>query len=148
MSIESKIEALTAAVTALTQAIAANPQPTVVGTLRTDNLPLPVPTAAAQVVAPVQPPVTAPVAAAMPALPTFAVPTVPVVEAAPVAKAPFVDIKGLIFWVMEQYKNLGPVKGAQIQNVLAGLGVSNVNDVPSDKFLALYQGVEALKAAP
>ncbi len=145
MSIESKIEALTAAVIALTQVIAASPQPTVVGTLRTDNLPLPVPTAAAQVVAP---PVAAPVAAAMPALPTFAVPTVPVVEAAPVAKAPFVDIKGLIFWIMEQYKALGPVKGAQIQNVLAGLGVSNVNDVPADKFLALYQGVEALKATP
>ena len=142
MSLELKIEALTAAVIALTA--------------RMDNVP-----AAAQAPAPVAAPVAvqapAPVAApAMPAPPTFAaipaaVAPAPVV-AAPVApvtaspsNAPFSDGKGVIDYVMNAYKALGPQKGAQIQGVLTGMGYANINDVKPEMYGALYAGVEALK---
>lgn len=140
MSLELKIEALTAAVIALTA--------------RMDNVP-----AAAQPFAQplAQPLAPAPVAApAMPAPPTFAaipaaVAPAPVV-AAPVApvtaspsNAPFSDGKGLIDYVMNAYKALGPQKGAQIQGVLTGMGYANINDVKPEMYGALYAGVEALK---
>ena len=140
MSLELKIEALTAAVIALTA--------------RMDNVP-----AAAQPLAQplAQPPAPAPVAApAMPAPPTFAaipaaVAPAPVVAAlvAPVtaspSSAPFSDGKGLIDYVMNAYKALGPQKGAQIQSVLTGMGYANINDVKPEMYGALYAGVEALK---
>ena len=128
MSLESKIDALTAAVQALTAKLeSVNVAPTV---------------APVQVATPV---VTAPVAAApaMPAPPSFAAPA-----AAPVAAgAPFADGKGLIDYVMGAYKTLGPQKGALIQNVLTQLGYANINDVKPEHYAALYQGVEQLKAA-
>lgn len=138
MSLELKIEALTAAVIALTA--------------RMDNVP-----AAAQPLAQPLAQAPAPVAApAMPAPPTFAaipaaVAPAPVV-AAPVvpvlaspSSAPFSDGKGLIDYVMNAYKALGPQKGAQIQGVLTGMGYANINDVKPEMYGALYAGVEALK---
>lgn len=53
----------------------------------------------------------------------------------------------MIAYVMESYKNLGPAKGAQIQNVLQNLGHANINDVSPDKYNALYAGVQALKVS-
>ena len=139
MSLEAKIEALTQAVVALT------------AKLESANVAAPAPVA--QAPAPVAAPAPAPVAApapvtaapAMPAPPAF---VAPAPAAAPVASgAPFTDGKGLIDYVMGAYKALGPQKGAQIQNVLVGLGYQNINDVKPEHYGALFQGVEQLKAA-
>ena len=79
----------------------------------------------------------------MPAPPAF---VAPAPAAAPVASgAPFTDCKGLIDYVMNAYKALGPQKGAQIQNVLVGLGYQNINDVKPEHYGALFADVEALK---
>jgi hypothetical protein len=134
MSLELKIEALTAAVIALT------------AKLESSNVsaPAPVAPAPAPVVQAAAAPVAAPVAAApvMPAPPAFVAPA-----PAPVASgAPFSDGKGLIDYVMGAYKALGPQKGAQIQNVLTGMGYQNINDVKPEHYATLFAGVEALKA--
>jgi hypothetical protein len=135
MSLELKIEALTAAVTALT------------AKLESSNVAAPAPVAptpapvvqAAPVAAPVTVSVTA--APAMPAPPSFVMPA-----PAPVASgAPFTDGKGLIDYVMGAYKALGPQKGALIQGVLTGLGYQNINDVKPEHYAALHTGVEGLK---
>ena len=140
MSIEQKIEALTAAVVALT------------AKLESSNVAAPAPVAPAPAPVVQAAPVTvtfvdtpAPVAAApapaMPAPPTFTAPV-----AAPAATgAPFSDGKGLIDYVMSAYKALGPQKGAQIQGVLTGMGYQNINDVKPEHYAALHTGVEALK---
>jgi len=133
MSLELKIEALTAAVTALT------------AQLQSGNVaaPAPVAPAPAPVVQAAPAPVAAPVAAApaMPAPPSFVAPA-----PAPVASgAPFSDGKGLIDYVMGAYKALGPQKGAQIQTVLTGMGYQNINDVKPEHYAALHTGIEALK---
>ena len=83
----------------------------------------------------------APVAAPQPA-------PAPVVEA-PVQAAtncPITDQPSLVAYVMSEYKNLGPVKGNQIQGVLAALGIANINDATADHYPAIHAGVEALKA--
>jgi hypothetical protein len=67
------------------------------------------------------------------------------VPVAAVAGAPFTDGKGLIDYVMSAYKALGPQKGAQIQNVLTGMGYQNINDVKPEHYGQLFVGVEALK---
>ena len=139
MSLEAKIEALTQAVVALT------------AKLESANVAAPAPVAQAPAPVAVPAPVAAPVAApapvvaapAMPAPPAF---VAPAPAAAPVASgAPFTDGKGLIDYVMGAYKALGPQKGAQIQNVLVGLGYQNINDVKPEHYGALFAGVEALK---
>ncbi len=134
MSLELKIEALTAAVVALT------------AKLESSNV-----TAAAPV-APVAAPVVVaqPVHAAvspsnaMPAPPSFVAPSPAPVAA--VVGAPFSDGKGLIDYVMSSYKALGPQKGAMIQGVLVNLGYQNINDVKPEHYGQLFAGVEALKA--
>ena len=135
MSLELKIEALTAAVTALTAQLQAG----------NVSAPAPVAPTPAPVVqaAPVAAPVTVSVTAApaMPAPPSFVMPA-----PAPAASgAPFSDGKGLIDYVMGAYKALGPQKGAMIQGVLTGLGYQNINDVKPEHYAALHTGVEALK---
>jgi hypothetical protein len=135
MSLELKIEALTAAVTALTAQLQAG----------NVSAPAPVAPTPAPVVqaAPVAAPITVSVTAApaMPAPPSFVMPA-----PAPVATgAPFSDGKGLIDYVMGAYKALGPQKGALIQGVLTGLGYQNINDVKPEHYGALFAGVEALK---
>jgi hypothetical protein len=138
MSIEQKIEALTAAVVALTAKLessnVAAPAPVA---------PAPAPVVQAAPVAAAPAPVAAPVAAApvMPAPPAF---VAPVAAPAPTG-APFSDGKGLIDYVMGAYKALGPQKGAQIQGVLTGMGYQNINDVKPEHYGTLFAGVEALK---
>ena len=148
MSLESKIQELTETVSRLIDALNAH-QTTIVA-------PTPAPVQVAAPVAPapvVSAPAPAPVAAApvaapapavaMPAPPAFVAPA-----AAPAPTgAPFADNKGLIDYVMGAYKAMGPQKGAAIQNVLTQLGYQNINDVKPEHFAALYQGIEALKAA-
>jgi pyruvate dehydrogenase E2 component (dihydrolipoamide acetyltransferase) len=142
MSLELKIEALTAAVTALTAQLQAGnvaaPAP-VAPTPAPVVQAAPAPVAAAPVAAPAPAPVAA--APAMPAPPTFVNPA-----PAPAATgAPFSDPKGLIDYVMGAYKALGPQKGAMIQGVLTGLGYQNINDVKPEHYAALHTGVESLK---
>lgn len=136
MSLESKIEALTAAVIALT------------AKLESSNVAAPAPqvitTAAPAAPVTLTVPAPAPVVA-MPAPPSFA-PVAPAPAPAP-AGAPFSDPKGLIDYVMSSYKALGPQKGAQIQTVLTNLGYGNINDVKPEHYGALFAGVEQLKAA-
>ena len=138
MSLELKIEALTAAVTALTAQLQAG---NVSAPAPVAPTPAPVVQAAPITVSVVDTP--APVAAApvMPAPPSFVAPA-----PAPAASgAPFSDPKGLIDYVMGAYKALGPQKGALIQGVLTGLGYQNINDVKPEHYAALHTGVEALK---
>lgn len=135
MSLEAKIEALTAAVVALTAKLESN----------NVAAPAPVAQAPAPMVAPAPAPVAAaPVAAApaMPAPPAFV--ALAPAEPAPTG-APFSDGKGLIDYVMGAYKAMGPQKGAQIQNVLTALGYQNINDVKPEHYGQLYAGIEALK---
>ena len=134
MSLEAKIEALTAAVVALTAQLQA-------GNVAAPAPVAPTPAPVVQAAPLVQPaPVVAP---AMPAPPVFVAPA-PV--AAPAASgAPFTDPKGLIDYVMGAYKALGPQKGAMIQGVLTGLGYQNINDVKPEHYGQLHAGVEALK---
>lgn len=132
MSIEQKIGELTAAVNALTAALTQR-----AGTPTVPQAPAPAPVAA---------PAPAPAAAQMPAPPSFAAPQQPQFAAPAAAPAaPFADSAGLIAYVMAAYKEMGPQKGAQIQNVLTNIGVQNINDVKPEQYGAVYQGVEALK---
>ena len=129
MSLENKIEALTAAVIALT------------AKLESSNVAPAAPVAPAPApVVQVAPVVVAP---AMPAPPAFVAPAPAPAFAA--AGAPFSDGKGLIDYVMASYKALGAAKGSQIQNVLTGLGYQNINDVKPEHYGQLFAGVEALK---
>jgi 2-oxoglutarate dehydrogenase E2 component (dihydrolipoamide succinyltransferase) len=129
MSLENKIEALTAAILALT------------AKLESSNV------APAAPIAPAPAPVVqvAPVVAApaMPAPPAFIAPAP--APAPVIAGAPFSDGKGLIDYVMSAYKALGAAKGSQIQNVLVSLGYQNINDVKPEHYGQLFAGVEALK---
>lgn len=130
MTIEARIDELTAAITALTAAITAR--------------------AGAAVAVPVHQPVHQPVhdAAPVAAVPAPAMPAPPVFAAPVVLDAPtvpFSDPKGLMDYVMSTYKALGPAKGAEIQKVLAGLGVGTINEIKSEQYAALYAGIEALK---
>jgi hypothetical protein len=142
MSLELKIEALTAAVVALTAKLESS---NVAAPAPVAPAPAPVvqaaPAPAAVYVSAVDTPAPVVAAAAMPEPPTFAAPV-----AAPAATgAPFSDGKGLIDYVMGAYKFLGPQKGAQIQGVLTGMGYQNINDVKPEHYAALHTGVEALK---
>jgi hypothetical protein len=96
--------------------------------------PAPAPKAAPVVAAPVE--VVVPVAVA------------PVVAPAPAptTDCPIVDQPSLVAYVMGSYKEMGPVKGNMIQGVLAGQGISNINDAKPEQYAAIYAGVEALKA--
>ena len=141
MSLEAKIEALTQAVQALTAQLQSS---NVAPAAPVVQAPAPV-VAPAPVAAPVAAPAPVAAAPAMPAPPAF---VAPAPAAAPVASgAPFTDGKGLIDYVMGAYKAMGPQKGAQIQNVLVGLGYQNINDVKPEHYGALFAGVEQLKAA-
>jgi hypothetical protein len=134
MSLEQKIEALTAAVVALTAKLESSNAPSAPVVIAA-----PAPSAPQTFTAPA-PVAPAPVVA-MPAPPSFA----PVAPAPAPAGAPFSDPKGLIDYVMSSYKTLGPQKGAEIQTVLTGLGYGNINDVKPEHYGQLFAGVEALK---
>lgn len=147
MSLELKIEALTAAVVALTAKLESS---NVTAAAPVAPAPAPVVQAAPAPVAASAPATVAapaPVAAApaMPAPPSFVAPA-PVAAAPAPAGAPFSDGKGLIDYVMSSYKALGPQKGAMIQGVLVNLGYQNINDVKPEHYGQLFAGVEALKA--
>jgi hypothetical protein len=142
MSLETKIENLTAAIRDLIGVMNNQKQETLNVAPAAPVAPAPAPVVQA---APLAQP--APVAApAMPAPPTFVTPA-PVTAPAPQATggAPFSDANGMMQYVMGAYKALGPQKGAMIQGVLTGLGYQNINDVKPEHYGALFTGVEALK---
>lgn len=134
MSLESKIDALTVAVTALTAAMQAG-VPT--------QAPI-VPVAAP--VAPPAPPAAAPVLTAPPSM--MPPPPFPAVAppAAP-AGAPFSDSTGLVAWATEQFhrlEGLGNGKGNQITALITSWGVQDINAVPPQGYQAFYEAVSAL----
>jgi hypothetical protein len=91
--------------------------------------------------------------APIPVAPVMATPTpvapVPVAPApaSPSSSVPFADAKGMIAYVMDAYKALGPVKGSAIQQVLGGLGINTINEVKPEHYAALFAGVEKLKVS-
>lgn len=93
---------------------------------------------------------TAPVPAAPPVMPAppfiaqAVAPTPAPAEAEPVS-VPFTDAQGLMQYVMASYKAMGPEKGARIQQVLVGMGKTNVNEITPDLYGAFFSQVEALK---
>ena len=131
MSLEVKIEALTASVNQLIAVMSSAQQ----------SAPAAPVVQAPPVAAPVAP---APVAAAMPALPTFAPAPAP---AAPVSTAPFTNAQGVMEYTMGAYKAMGPEKGNKIQGILQGMGVANLNDLKPEQYGPFYQAVEALKVS-
>lgn len=151
MSLESKLEALTAVVSQLVTVISAAQGVSPAAGASVPQAPQQSTMPAAPQPAPMPPPPTfAPQAA-------ISVPTPPPVQAfapqaaiqAPaVSNAPFADQKGLMDYVMNTYKALGPVKGARIQGVLGTLGYQNIGDVKPEHYGALFQGVETLKTQP
>ncbi len=132
MSLETKIEALTAAVNQLIAVMSAG----------TASVQQPAPVVQAQPAAPVAAPVAP--APAMPAPPTFTAPA----PAAPTATAaPFSTPQELMQYVMGAYQAMGPTKGANIQGILTSLGHANINDVKPEQYGQLYAAIEQLKAS-
>jgi hypothetical protein len=137
MSLEVKIEALTASVNQLIAVMSAAQQ----------SVPAAPVVQASGYVAPNPAPVApAPVVAApqMPALPTFAPAPAP---AAPVSTAPFTNAQGVMEYTMGAYKAMGPEKGNKIQGILQGMGVANLNDLKPEQYGPFHQAVEALKVS-
>ncbi len=139
MSLESKLDALTHAVTVLTARIESmNGAPAAVA----PQVAVPAPAMPAIMPQVAVPAPQMPTVPAMPAPPMFAAPVNPTP-----AGAPFNDPKGMIDYIMGAYKTMGPQKGAAIQNILVGLGYQNINDVKPEHYPVLWQQVEALKGA-
>ncbi len=127
MSLESKIETLSVLIGELIKTLDKN---------ATLSVAAPAPVAPAPVAAPAPEPVApAPVAPA---------PVAPA-PVAPVATAPVIDGASLVSYVMGVYRQIGPAKGAGIQNVLTSLGAVNLTDVKPEQYAAFYAGIEALK---
>lgn len=139
-------EAILANARVLEMLVAKLPDTTKQAVAEVVNKPTPAP-AAVQAPAP-EPVITV---STMPAAP-FPTPTAPAAAptapAAPAAaspsKAPFTDQRGLVTYTMGKYKALGQEKGARIQDVLKSLGISNINEVPVEKYQAFYDAVEQL----
>lgn len=149
MSLEAKIENLSAVIEKLISALESN----AVTVKETPAAPLAAPVS----VTPTNPAPsvqTAPAAPApaptqMPAPPVFA--PVAALEAVPepvgTRKAPFDDAKGLVDYVMKAYREMGPVKGANIQKVLVAVGHQNINDVQPQHYCEVWTGIEKLRTA-
>jgi hypothetical protein len=134
MSIENNLASIAASLATIAEALKSHTTTDVRQAAAPVAVPAPV--AAAPAVA-IPAPVAAPVA-----------PVAPVVEA-PVQAAPtcpITDQPSLIAYVMTNYKSMGPVKGNQIQGVLAALGIANINEAKPEQYPAIHAGVEALKA--
>lgn len=148
MSIEKDIQALTAAVNALTAALTRAPESQVAAG------PAAIVAQAPAQVAPVAPPPVAPQpAVAMPPPPFAAAPApafvppapvpAPVLAPAPVEACPFSDVQGCVKWVVERFNALGP-RGAEIQGVLAAMGIQNLSAVQPAQFAELFARVRVL----
>lgn len=133
MCLEKKIEELTIAINRLTLAMSGSQEQSAPETsVAPEVQPTPEP-------APVANPAPAPVATPAPE-PTPA-PAAPAVEA---TNVPFSNGQELVAYVMSKYKQLGPEKGSQIQNVMTGLGYTNINDIKPEHYAEFHQKVEAI----
>jgi len=152
MTIESKLDALTTAITLLTKQLSEIIEstaytsggldvPSMIKVLDTPSI------TASPVAAPELVPVIAPAAPApeMPAPPVYEVVSALVVQEPSKKAAPVTDAKGLTDYVIGVYTSLGPDKGAGIQTVIVSLGYENINDIKPEHYDALFAGVEALK---
>lgn len=72
----------------------------------------------------------------------------PVATASPFGKDEQGGEQTLTGYVMSAYRQMGPIKGAQIQGILVQLGCNNINEVKPEHYAHFVQAVEALKAAP
>lgn len=160
MSLESKIEALTAAVIGLTARldaqsahsaanVAAQHIPPIVASAPQQPMQAPpslpvAPPAAPAFAPPLPPPAAVAPPAAMPPPPSFVTPPAPAANGA----VPFTDSKGLIGWVTQAYTAMGAAKGAQIQGIITQLGYKAINEIQPQHFAPFYQAVEALRVAP
>lgn len=157
MSLESKVEVLAAAINRLCNileskekhlpdvdarpVVKAEPAPTVTITPVTEIIDKPV---ELKVELPKRKEKKEPETQKMPEPPVFETPA-PVTPTPAKSGVPFTDAKGLVNYVMTVYQELGPEKGARIQEVINGLGCKVVNEIKPEQFEAFYQGVEALK---
>ena len=141
MSLETELQALTAAVLllrdAMTHSAAAPaaapsvaPAPLAPPATTLPAPPFPSAASAAPVFAAV-----APVAA-----PSFAPAPVAAATAAP---RPFNDVAGCVQYVVERFKALGP-RGALIQGILSEMNITNISNVTPEQFDTLYARVSAL----
>lgn len=142
MTIEATLERIAAALETIAAGKTAPVQTSIPLTAAPAVVPVPV-AATTPVVAPVAPnvPLVPIPAASAPAAPA------PVVAAPVPTDCPIKDGKSLMDYVVGVYKQIGPTKGAQIQNVLNGLGCAAINEVRPDQYGAFYAQIEALKAA-
>lgn len=136
MSLETKIETLSVLIGELIKTLDKN---------ATLSVAAPAPVAPAPVAPAPEPVAPAPVAVA-PAAPVM--PPPPVFTSAPAAPSalPFTDGASLVSYVMGVYRQIGPAKGAGIQDVLTSVGAVNLTDVKPEQYAAFYAGIEALKA--
>jgi len=94
-----------------------------------------------------QPPVPAPAAVQQPEPVATPAPAAPPVPPPAASSAPFTDTAGLIKYVTETYKALGPEKGMHIQAIMQQFGYDNINAIPVEKFGEFHTAIEQLKAA-
>lgn len=59
-------------------------------------------------------------------------------------KSPLTDGNSVMAYCVEKYRTLGPVKGAEIQTVLAALGHTNVATLRPEQYDEFYIRVEGL----
>lgn len=154
MSLEAKIENLSAVIEKLISVLESNAVTPTVKETPAAPLAAPVsvtPTNSAPSVqtAPAAPQAApAPAPTQMPAPPVFAPVAAPeVAQAMSEQKAPFDDGKGLVDYVMKAYREMGPAKGANIQKVLVLAGYQNINDVKPEHYYEVWTGIEKLRTA-
>lgn len=148
--LDELVTAINALVTALNAKAAYAPAPVAAPMVAPAPAPVIPPVVAATPAVPAPAPVVAAAPTLATAFPSNAMPAPPTFSApapAPVAPGvPFSDQKGLVTYVMEAYRSMGPQKGAQIQQVLINMGCGNINEVKPEQYAALYAGVETIKA--
>src|SRR5574343_596958 len=142
MSLETKIETLSVLIGELIKTLDKNATLSVAAPAPVAPAPEP---AAAPVAAPAPDPVAPAPVAVSPAAPVM--PPPPEFTSAPAAPAavPFTDSASLVAYVMGVYRQIGPTKGAGIQDVLTSVGAVNLTDVKPEQYAAFYAGIEALK---
>lgn len=87
---------------------------------------------------PTVPPIPAPA-------PAPTVPPVPTPAPAPASEtSPFADQKQFMEYCMKKYKELGPIKGGMIQQILIELGASSIMNLLPTKYSEFYKRVEML----
>jgi len=156
MSIENNLASIAASLATIAEALKSHTTTDVRQAAAPVAVPAPV--AAAPVVA-APAPIPAPVVATAnlgnaqvaptqtaPVMATPVAPAAPIPASASPSNCPITDQASLVAYVMASYKEMGPVKGNQIQGVLAALGITNINEATTAHYPAIYSGVEALKA--